>query len=41
MAQTLYDADKLSVDEICKELGISRGTLYRYIDWKSYRVFKK
>ena len=31
MVQTLYDANKLSVDEICKQVGISRGTLYRYL----------
>lgn len=32
MAQSLYDNKSNTIDEICKTLGISRSTLYRYIN---------
>lgn len=31
IAQALYDKGNISIDDICKQLGITRGTLYRYI----------
>ena len=31
-ALTLYDSKQISVNEICKTCGISKGTLYKYID---------
>ena len=31
LAQTLYAAKALSIAEICRTLGVSRSTLYRYI----------
>jgi len=34
MAQSLYDNKNNTIDEICKALGISRSTLYRYIETK-------
>ncbi len=34
MAQALYDDKRHSVTEICKTLGISRATLYRYVGTK-------
>ena len=33
MAQALFDAKKTTVKNICKQLGISKGTFYRYIKW--------
>jgi DNA invertase Pin-like site-specific DNA recombinase len=32
LAQALYDGGKTDIDTICRTLGISRATLYRYID---------
>ena len=32
LAQALYDDQRHSVAEICQTLGISRATLYRYVD---------
>ena len=32
MAQALYDNRRHSIAEICQTLGISRATLYRYVD---------
>jgi len=34
MAQALYDDQSHSIADICKTLGISRTTLYRYIQIK-------
>jgi DNA invertase Pin-like site-specific DNA recombinase len=34
MAQALYDNKKITIDEICRTLNISRATLYRYIQVK-------
>jgi DNA invertase Pin-like site-specific DNA recombinase len=31
MAQALYDSGEHSIRDICRTLGISRATLYRYI----------
>ena len=31
MAQSLYDSRKHSINEICKTMGVSKPTLYRYI----------
>ncbi len=31
LAQSLYDDKNNSVDEICRTLGVSRSTLYRYV----------
>jgi len=33
IAQTLYDKKTVSVKDICKQLGISKGTFYRYINY--------
>jgi DNA invertase Pin-like site-specific DNA recombinase len=33
-AQTLYNDKNQTVDEICRTLGISRATLYRYVETK-------
>ena len=30
--QLLYDAKELSIAEICEQFGISKGTLYRYVN---------
>ena len=35
MAQALFDDRKNSIDDICRTLGISRATLYRYVDVRS------
>ena len=32
MAQALYDSGEHSIKDICQTLGVSRATLYRYID---------
>src|SRR5215211_532630 len=32
LAQALYDGGQTDIDTICRTLGISRATLYRYID---------
>ena len=34
MAQALYDDQRHSIAEICRTLGISRATLYRYVETK-------
>ncbi len=31
LAQALYDDKRHSIAEICRTLGISRATLYRYV----------
>jgi predicted transcriptional regulator YheO len=31
MAQELYNNKKNAIADICKTLGISRGTVYRYV----------
>ncbi len=31
MAQALYDARTMTISNICKQLGISKGTFYRYL----------
>jgi DNA invertase Pin-like site-specific DNA recombinase len=34
LAQTLYDDPRNAIADICKTLGVSRATLYRYVDTK-------
>jgi DNA invertase Pin-like site-specific DNA recombinase len=31
MAQALYDNEKYTIDDVCKMVGVSRATLYRYV----------
>lgn len=35
MAQALYDSKEHSIDAICEAVGVSKPTLYRYIDRKA------
>jgi DNA invertase Pin-like site-specific DNA recombinase len=35
LAQSLYDNENTTIDEICKTLHVSRATLYRYIKAKA------
>ena len=37
-AQRLYDVRELSVSDICKEVGISRGSFYRYVETENRTV---
>jgi excisionase family DNA binding protein len=38
MAQALYDNERYTVDEVCKSLGVSRATLYRYLTSKAKKA---
>jgi hypothetical protein len=31
MAQALYDDEQYTVDDVCKMVGVSKATLYRYV----------
>jgi len=37
-AETLYKENKYSIDEICKQLAISKGTLYSYLKHRNVSV---
>ena len=40
-AETLYKEQKLSVSEICAQLGISKPTVYRYLRYRSVKIGSK
>lgn len=40
-AETLYKERKLTISEICRQLGIARSTLYKYLRYRGIKIGKK